>query len=327
MKVDIGYYEIFDMFLALRQIYSGERFKPFNQVMDMFTNKITPEQMEIIEIYGVLTNGYLSALQKLIRLKLTEHVSGEAYLLNIIENPESLFISDDEIINDEHIQKYIEEYRDSFYSSKEIPKSIGELLSTLWIDIFSQGKAQQSKVIFENIQSLRRSVQSTGTIEYLGSLSDRFFVENDQLNFRTKPEYKFKIKDIDNIIITPSIYSSRDLTFWYENNNLVFFIALGSVDKNIIEPSDMLLLITSAFNDRTRLKMLNFLSRKNCTAGELADYLQMNASTVSRHLKVFKDAGFIDLFSNDGKKIVYTINRPGIVKGIDNIKRFLENKE
>ena len=43
-------------------------------------------------------------------------------------------------------------------------------------------------------------------------------------------------------------------------------------------------------SDKTRLKMLRYMSQENCSASDLANYLDMNASTISRHLKLFMDS-------------------------------------
>jgi DNA-binding transcriptional ArsR family regulator len=125
----------------------------------------------------------------------------------------------------------------------------------------------------------------------------------------------------------PSVYATRDLTFWYHQKSLLFFVSLASDNDESLEPSDMLLLSTSALNDKSRLKILKLLSRKNCTAGELSDALGLNASTVSRHLKVFKDTGLIDILSNDGRKIVYTFNHSGLESVMAIINKYLTGKE
>ncbi|MEX2271100.1 MAG: metalloregulator ArsR/SmtB family transcription factor [Vicinamibacterales bacterium] len=48
-----------------------------------------------------------------------------------------------------------------------------------------------------------------------------------------------------------------------------------------------------ALSDATRCRMLLILERRELTVGELADVLQLPQSTVSRHLKVLSDTGWV----------------------------------
>ena len=48
-----------------------------------------------------------------------------------------------------------------------------------------------------------------------------------------------------------------------------------------------------ALSDATRCRMLLVLERHELTVGELADVLQLPQSTVSRHLKVLADTGWV----------------------------------
>lgn len=60
-----------------------------------------------------------------------------------------------------------------------------------------------------------------------------------------------------------------------------------------------------ALSDATRCRMLLALERRELTVGELADVLQLPQSTVSRHLKVLADAGWVGS-RRDGTSRFYT---------------------
>lgn len=320
MKTSVVYSELFDMFLLLRQIFSNERFRPFNSVTDRISENLSPFQLESIHILGVLTNGYLSALRVLID-------SDNLSLADIIENPSILFISEKDEIHDERIFDQFESLYSQYGENEGIKKQTADLLKNLWSDPVCREKANHSRRLLDKIEALRQDLKRFGTLSYLEGISDRFYRDNEYIHFRIKPELKLKICEIENIIIVPSIYATRDLTFWYSGNNLLFFISLSRESGKSYNPSDMHILYTSAINDKTRLKMLRYMSGRNCTAGELAEFLGMNASTISRHLKVFKDAGFVDLYSNEGKQIIYTINRSGIEHAFEKLKSFLMDEE
>ena len=327
MVVKVAYFELFEMFLALRQFFSNNRFKPFNSSMNSFAENLSPNQKESIYSYGILTNGYLSALKNLLKIKLSDSGSDDTHILEILKNPHCLFLSEDDPINDEQILSDFHALLGFYQSEEHLSSSIISTVSTLWREVFSSIKAQYSRDIFEKTKIISDALLENDAISYLSTLSDRFYVEKGVVHFRIKPEFCISIDEIENIIIMPSVFSSRNLTFWYEGKNLLFFISLEAHRKKKFEPSDMLLLMTSSLNDRSRLKILKLLFGKNCTAGELAHSLQLNPSTVSRHLKVFKDAGFINIFSNDRKKIIYAINKAEIDNFLDKLNQYLTDQE
>lgn len=64
-----------------------------------------------------------------------------------------------------------------------------------------------------------------------------------------------------------------------------------------------------ALPDHTRCRMLLVLERRELTVGELADVLQLPQSTVSRHLKVLADTGWIGS-RRDGTSRFYSLQLP-----------------
>lgn len=320
LETRVFYSELFELFLLLRQIYSNERFRPFNPLMSSMYEKLSSESKRSIDSLGILTNGYLSALRVLID-------SQELSLSDLVENPSLLFLSDRDVINDESVIEQYNRLRNKYFESETLKVSIGLLLKDLWSDYVCREKANYSRKLLDRIESLKMFIKDSNSLGYLESLSDRFFIDGSFINFRIKPELQIKISEIEQIFIVPSLYASRELTFWYSDKKLLFFVSLEWNSHKSYDPSDMQLLYTSAFNDKTRLKMLKYINGKNCSAGELAQFLKMNPSTVSRHLKLFKDAGFVDLYSNDGKHIIYTINRVGIQQALTELETFIFDEE
>jgi ArsR family transcriptional regulator len=67
--------------------------------------------------------------------------------------------------------------------------------------------------------------------------------------------------------------------------------------------------IISALKDETRIKLLKFLLiHKELCVCELEASFDMLQSRLSRHLKILKDAGFLNS-KRDGKKILYSIKK------------------
>lgn len=65
-----------------------------------------------------------------------------------------------------------------------------------------------------------------------------------------------------------------------------------------------------ALSDQTRCRMLLVLERRELTVGELADVLQLPQSTVSRHLKVLADTGWVGS-RRDGTSRFYSFEFSG----------------
>jgi ArsR family transcriptional regulator len=65
--------------------------------------------------------------------------------------------------------------------------------------------------------------------------------------------------------------------------------------------------IFKALSDRNRLRILKMLQSRPLCVCEITEILQLAASTVSQHLSVLKEEGFI-FEERDGKWVNYTLN-------------------
>lgn len=304
MNNKIGYYPILDILLAIRQIYSGERFKPYNSALEEIQLKMDENEKNVINDLGEYTTEWLEAIETFIDFTLTTSSSIEEALLKIKNNPEiiSKNAGNYDGIND-----------------------VGDFLITLCQNYFNNEIAKNNKVLFQSVIDISNKIEEMGTIDYLLSVSDRMTrVDDNTIKFFIKPDHSIRISDLENIIIMPSIFASRNLTFWFNGNNYLFYVSINAKNTLQIDPSDMLLLKTLAFNDKTRLKMLRLLSSKNFNTAEMAEILNVNASTVSRHFKVFKDAGYVEVFSQNGNFINYSLNMNEIENSLNSILAYIK---
>jgi len=65
--------------------------------------------------------------------------------------------------------------------------------------------------------------------------------------------------------------------------------------------------IFKALSDEGRLRILNLLVRKPLCVCEITEILQLATSTVSKHLSILREAGFI-IDKKDGKWVNYYLN-------------------
>jgi ArsR family transcriptional regulator len=65
--------------------------------------------------------------------------------------------------------------------------------------------------------------------------------------------------------------------------------------------------IFKALSDKNRIRILLMLTRKPLCVCEIQDILKVTVSTVSKHLSILRDVGFI-LDEKDGKWVNYRLN-------------------
>ncbi|WP_066503293.1 ArsR/SmtB family transcription factor [Abyssisolibacter fermentans] len=302
MKLKQGYYGLLDLLLSLREIYMGERFKPFCKQLTNLHNKLNEQEYEQIFKLGDETNGYLDAIANSINIVLNIGSSVEEIFLKLREKP-SLLLNDDSM------------------------KQEVNFILNLWQNYFNIEISKNNKQLTDKVFEIDENISKQGILNYLTSITDRFEIRDNIIDFHIKPDFEVEIAAIENIIIMPSLYACRNFTFWYNDNNFIFYIGLESKEITPIEPSDMLLLKTSAFNDKTRLKILKLLINKSMSANEIAKILDVNASTISRHLKIFKDTNFVDIQAKEGNSIYYYLNEIKIKKALDDIYNFIKGEE
>lgn len=302
MNVKIGYYQILDLLLGLREIYMRERFKPFCQSLINLEKKLSTEDFKQIIKIGEDTNGYLEAISNGISLTMNGFVSPEEIFLQVFNDPKLVL------------------------GEKSSREDISYLIK-LWQNNINQEISKYTKQLTNTTFEINEEITRKGVFNYLSSITDRFTIESNTIDFHIKPDFKVDIDSIKNIIIMPSVYGCRNCTFWYKDNSYLFYIGLQSKPLTPDNPSDMLLLKTSAFNDKTRLKILKLLYDKSYSVNEIAEILGVNASTASRHIKVFKDTLLVDIQAQEGNSIYYMLNDNKVKESLSSIYEFISGKE
>ena len=299
MKIKMGYYPMLDMALAIRQIFSVERFKPFCTSLEWLDSRLIKEEKDKINTIALSTHDWLDVIRKMIDMTMEGITSPEEMFIKVSKNPECIF--------GENAETYM-----------------GGMLSDIWYNHCFIEMSKYSKQISGKAMEISKRETKEELLDYILGLSDRIErEENNIIKFNIKPELNVHMDDIENIIVMPSVFSSRNVAFWYSENTFLFYVALDSKSMTLEEPSDMLLLRTLAFNDKTRLKMLRSLTESALSVNDMADKFNINASTVSRHFKVFKDVGFVDIQSQEGNSIYYGIKENEIKKSMESIYNYI----
>ena len=70
---------------------------------------------------------------------------------------------------------------------------------------------------------------------------------------------------------------------------------------------NVILKIFKALSDKNRLRILLMLTKKKLCVCEIQDILGVTVSTVSKHLSILRDIGFI-VYEKEGKWVNYSLN-------------------
>jgi DNA-binding transcriptional ArsR family regulator len=73
--------------------------------------------------------------------------------------------------------------------------------------------------------------------------------------------------------------------------------------------------------------MLRRLAQGTCNNLGMAVFLGMNPSTVSRHFKVFKDAGFVELHEGADGRAEYELIPEAMTAAFGAISNFIQGRE
>jgi len=78
-------------------------------------------------------------------------------------------------------------------------------------------------------------------------------------------------------------------------------------------PDEQLALMAKALGHPARIAILRTLAGRACVCGEIVDVLPLAQSTVSQHLKVLKEAGWIT-GAVDGPRTCYALDRDAVAR-------------
>jgi DNA-binding transcriptional ArsR family regulator len=317
MELRIGYYPVLDAALVLRQAYEPVRFSPFNPAMQGIQDRLSAaEQLQVEEI-GKATDGWLSILGTLLEPGAAGLKGAEEGLTQLAHEPQGAL----PLARKKPFQGM---GRKSSVPAESSIEAASRLLGRILRTGIAPEAARRSRCLLEASEAIARGMKEAGPWSYLLSISDRLQrTRTGEIAFRIKPEFRMKEADVERMVVTPSLIATRRLTFWRNGGTLLFLVA-SSAPGNMSEAPDGLLLTALAVGDRTRLRMLRRLAEGPATNLEMAEFLGMNPSTASRHFKVFKDAGFVELREGPDGRADYELMPEGVEAGLQAIAAFIK---
>ena len=310
MELRLGYFPVFDAALVLRQVAESVRFSPFSPEMEAAARELGAEELARVEAVGAATRNWLGVLEALIAPDSAGTLGAEEGARLLAREPERAL-------------PRLTDGMTGTAAGRETTLEAAHLLALVLDKGIAPLAARQSRRLKSAVDDLDAALSGMTPWDYFLGLTDRVCrKEAGILGFRIKPEFSMAEAEVERLIVLPSLVATRRLIFWHRGRDLVFFVA-AEARQSDDEPADGLLLATLALADRTRLKMLRRLASGPCGNNEMAQALGVNPSTASRHFKLFKDAGFVEL-RGEGARLEYEFSRKAVEAAFASILGYIE---
>lgn len=202
---------------------------------------------------------------------------------------------------------------------------LADALKQYW-DALAPEVAARAGLLLESAQSEAAELDRLGPLAFISRFSDRVSVAGDgeALVLHWGKGIRIALTDLDRILFVPSAFCPRRLMFYRAGRVQIFFYAPREAEPSAPdEAPESLLLGFSALADATRLRLLRLIAREELPAQEMAQRLEVNESTISRHLKVLVEAGLAGRDRQEGRFVYYAAQWERIDRLAAGIKAYL----
>jgi ArsR family transcriptional regulator, arsenate/arsenite/antimonite-responsive transcriptional repressor len=185
----------------------------------------------------------------------------------------------------------------------------GALLSAYW-EAISPEVGARAGLLAESIHKAMARLHETDPLTFICRYSDRVSIagDGDAIMLHWGKGMRVPLADLDRILFVPSAFSPRRLMFYRLDRVQIFFYdPLFEEPREVEEAPESLVLCFSALADANRLKLLRLIGREVMPAQEMARHLDLNESTVSRHLRLLIEAGLVARERQEGKYVYYSL--------------------
>jgi ArsR family transcriptional regulator len=152
------------------------------------------------------------------------------------------------------------------------------------------------------------------------------FNDYTALNNESENEIKYALNRYKTINICVSMFLTTAVRYLFSKNNILN-VYLGSEFYKSLQPGSCEIFnnteLFKAFSDITRVKIVDLIKKEKLSAGEIAERLEINASTLSHHLDILCESNIIAR-EICGKKSFFNINKKHILEIIRQFKHFAE---
>ncbi len=183
-------------------------------------------------------------------------------------------------------------------------------LGRYWEDIFAVEFQRLEPWFLADITEKARMLRSSGALAFLSQISHRIVAHQEERELLIYKQVDATIRgaSLESVTITPTYFGSPHLILSIEPEHFILcydLTASGSGTRPEIPPSRLISLLR-ALGDEVRLTILKLIAEKRRSTQELAQILGITPPSVSRHLRILKDAGLLTS-EGEGYYVFYSL--------------------
>lgn len=209
--------------------------------------------------------------------------------------------------------------------ARDAEPEAGAALLAYWEAIAAE-VAAYAGLLASSIQAETARLAQMDPVAFICRFSDRVSVagDGDAIILHWGKGMRVPLADLQAIWFVPSAFCPRRLMFYRLGSVQIFFYdPLHAEPAVVAEAPESLMLGFSALADTTRLRLLGLIAQEAVPAQEMARRLGVNASSISRHLRVLVEAGLVGRERQEGKFVIYGIQGERIDELSDHLKAYL----
>lgn len=202
------------------------------------------------------------------------------------------------------------------------------VLGRYWAEVFRPELAVREPALLERIREEGLRLERMDVLEFLASLHERISADRDagELVFHKWKDYHVPLAGLERIILIPSTFivphlminpDPRELTIYI---NVLPPVAGGRARAGEVPPD--LLAGFKALADDSRLRILRELHAGERCTQDLAAGLKFSEATISRHLKLLRDAGLVES-RREGSFVYYAAVQGSLEALVERLQRYL----
>ena len=149
-----------------------------------------------------------------------------------------------------------------------------------------------------------------GLLQRMKQYHQRLLVDHENIIFIKNKEYRYRLTELNKIVIRASTFISPHLLMHAETDTLYITMLVAVEEKKDIVPSDLTSLL-KALSDETRLQILHAVHKKPDSTQGLALRLKLTEAGISKHLKLLHNAGLVSK-KRQGNYILYQLDKAAV---------------
>jgi DNA-binding transcriptional ArsR family regulator len=223
-----------------------------------------------------------------------------------------------------------------FESPVRVQEELCAFLLSYWEQYFADEYQWVELLLVKGVKDEAKKLEEEPLPRFLTRLGGGLISRDKKLR-RTHPDHaiienvagpvEFSITDLEEIILFPSLFVSPQSIFELSQGRLVMSYSVPPgvyLSRDSLVPPEQLSRLLKTLSDETRLKIMKLMMQdRQCTQG-LAVELNLAEPTISRHLKLLREADLISS-EKEGNYIYYNLRLERLAELHMKILDFLRN--